>query len=157
MESLLSVFRISQAKYIRDLSGKGAEKYGGRWNRPGLPVLYTSQSRSLCTLELIVHFNSKASFKREYEYVEILVPESDVIELDEDLSGVDFRQPNNPILWEFTDELFSNGEALCLKVPSVLVPEEYNYLLNPTHPQFEDLTVVGFQPALLDNRFLSID
>jgi|GEM_PF-4679954 len=63
------VYRIAQTKYAQDITGSGAKKYGGRWNRPGVAALYTSQQRSLCMLELLVHFNAQAAFKQDYSFI----------------------------------------------------------------------------------------
>lgn len=127
--------------------------YGGRWNRPGLAVLYTSQARSLAMLELIVHFSSKRAFSLPYEFAHLHLDDKHIVDMQEDLKDIDLYRPNNPLLWKITDEYFTQRNVLCLKVPSVLVPKEYNYLLNPAHPGYPDISIIGFEPVLFDDRY----
>jgi len=156
MASLLSVYRVAQSKYIRDLTGTGAKLYGGRWNRPGLPVLYTSQARSLALLELIVHFNSKKAFKNKYEFVHLQIPSKDIIDTTDMVEYRYFTEANSEQLWSITDRHFGEESALCIKVPSVLVPGEYNYIINPEAREFQNIEVMGYQDAFIDTRYVGL-
>jgi len=149
------LYRIAKNEYIRDLNGTGARRYGGRWNKPGIPVLYTSEARSLALLELIVHFNSAAAIKLGYSFLSIEVDEQAIHHLPEDLQPNLLTQMNTLELSKITEEYFYPKNTLALKVPSMLVPSEYNYLLNPAHPDYPSLKVLEIQPALLDQRFES--
>jgi RES domain-containing protein len=71
----MRLFRLSKSKYAYDLSGKGAELAGGRWNSKGNAVIYTGQSRALCTAEIAVH-TPLGNIPTEYELVEINIPDS---------------------------------------------------------------------------------
>ena len=151
-----SVYRITRAEYIHDLSGYGAKKYGGRWNRPGVAVLYTSQARSLAMLELIVHFTAKKAFRSLYSFACLSIEESLVSHILDDISSLDIYRTNNEDLWNITDKYFNEKNALCLKVPSVLVPNEYNFLINPIHPGFSSISLTGVEDAIFDRRFLDM-
>ncbi|MEE9372291.1 MAG: RES family NAD+ phosphorylase [Saprospiraceae bacterium] len=153
----MNVFRISRSKYIEDLSGYGAKIYGGRWNRPGVPVLYTSQARSLAMLELIVHFTSKEAFRRQYKFACLWIDPKFIVDVEEDIHSVDLRLPNNEHLWKITDKFFIDKKELCIKVPSVLIPNEFNYLINPIHPYFQNVKLQGLENAIVDKRYFAVN
>ena len=120
-----------------DLSGKGAEVTGGRWNAPGHPVVYASQSRALACLETVVHLNAGALPLNRY-LVAIEIPDDVWAKArTEDERSV-------PVAWDAepagrasiqfgTSWLIAESSALLI-VPSVIVPEERNVLINPRHP-----------------------
>jgi len=147
------LYRIAKTEYIRDLNGTGARIYGGRWNKPGIPVLYTSGTRSLALLELIVHFNSAEAIKLGYSFLSLKVDEHILHHLPEDLQPKILNRMNTEELSRITEEYFFQKNALALKVPSMLVPSEFNYLINPVHLDFQSLQVLGIEPALIDQRF----
>lgn len=152
----MKVFRIAQEKYINDLEGTGARLYGGRWNRPGVSVLYTAEHLSLAILELIVHFDSRQALENDYAYItldidEALIERFDPSKLPNNLTGF-----NQESLWETLDYYFYNKGVFALKVPSVLVPGENNILLNPLHEAMARLRKVKLTPeeVRLDKRFV---
>ncbi len=69
------VYRLTRKKYIKTLSGKGAAKKGGRWNSPGIELIYTANNRSLAMAEIAVHF-SLSTLPSDYYMVEIFIPNS---------------------------------------------------------------------------------
>ena len=148
-------FAFLRANTSRIYQGRGAEKYGGRWNRPGIPVLYTSESRALAMLELMVHFSSISSLKKDYQFVEILLPRESILDITEEVTELDLYTPNNSKLWKWADEHFLNGNILAIRVPSVLVPFEFNYLLNTQHQKYSELSVLGFHEAFYDKSFMN--
>lgn len=118
-----------------DLSGKGAEASGGRWNAPGIPMVYTSESRALACLETLVHLNAGGLPFNRY-LVEISVPDA-VWKAAERLDaqrpvGWDAEPPGQASIGFGTDWARQRRSALLL-VPSAIVPEEYNGLINPAH------------------------
>ena len=126
-----------------DLSGKGAEKDGGRWNRPGAPVVYAASTRALACLETIVHFNAGGLPLNRY-LVQIDVPD-DLWSKAENLDptalpvGWDAEPPGKVSL--DTGEAWLKGKtSVLLVVPSVIVPEEQNVLINPLHPDASGVT-----------------
>jgi RES domain-containing protein len=147
------VYRIARDSYINDFSGEGARLYGGRWNRPGLAVLYTSQARSLALLELLVHFSSISAMQQSYHYAVLEVPDEFIVELPTDCLPKDILLYNQAELWSLTDHYFLLENTLALRVPSVLVNGEYNYLLNPAHALYKKIRCLSIDNAVLDERY----
>lgn len=151
---MMEVFRISKEKYIRDLSGLGAKTYGGRWNRPGVSVLYTSSHRSLALLELLVHFESSDAIENTFRFAKINVPESKTMEVDFDFTKADMSSYNNADLWDLTEYYFFDMNVLGIWVPSIIVPQEKNLLLNPIHADFKHVKLREIEHVSLDNRLI---
>jgi RES domain-containing protein len=147
--------RISKDKYIHDLSGEGARLYGGRWNKPGIAALYTSQHRSLALLELLVHFTSKKALKTHYSFISLDVPDIQILEIKMEEIPSDFHRTNNKSLWDLTEHYFYQKKVLALKVPSVLVSNEFNVIINPNHDNFKKIKVMDTESAFLDKRYAS--
>ena len=145
------LWRLTKARCAQTaFDGEGARLYGGRWNSPGRAVVYLAGSLALAALEILVHVRSQAELEG---YVKIRV------EASEDLVGTVEALPKN---WQqgrapdetraIGDTWLRAGETPLLRVPSVIIPEEYNYLLNPQHPRFSDLTVGEAEPFSFDPR-----
>ncbi|HMQ06757.1 MAG TPA: RES family NAD+ phosphorylase [Saprospiraceae bacterium] len=153
----MELFRIARDNYIHDLSGTGAKIYGGRWNRPGVPVLYTSQARSLALLELIVHFRSSHAFALPYSFAVIKTDPSLIEPFDASNLPENWIQLHQEILWKWTEYYFYEKNVCIVKVPSVLVKGEYNFLINPLHSLFSDNVIIKhIEDALLDKRYQAI-
>ncbi len=148
----MNVFRISRTKYINDLSGEGAKLYGGRWNRPGVAMLYTSQARSLAMLELIVHLNASSAFNLDYSFISLKIPDESIMDLGKKFYK-DVKLTNGfEEFWKISDSYFSNQKLLALRVPSIIIPEEFNILLNPTHRDFVKVQINEVNSVVLDRR-----
>lgn len=150
----MEAYRITREKYASDLSGEGAKLYGGRWNRPGVPAIYLSEARSLALLELLVHFNSAAALKLNYVFITLNIPKDDIVSIGSELQGIDLHMFNNEHLWEITDHYFYHKKVLGLRVPSVIIPDEYNIILNPTHALMNEITIKSTQSAIMDPRLI---
>ena len=145
------VFRLSKAKYSHDLSGRGAEKAGGRWNSKGTAVLYTSESRALCTAEIAVHL-PLGIVPINYELTTINIPDTvDIQEVEELPEGWDASPPIRATQ-AIGDQFVSEGTSLVLKVPSVVIQGDFNYLLNPSHPDFDRVECLSTEPFGFDKR-----
>lgn len=149
------VYRIAQAAYINDLSGFGAFLYGGRWNLKGTHVLYTASSISLAYLEYLVHQFEKDTWPKNIFISKIQIENTDdLIELNpadlpEKWRDIKYHGESQQVATRY----FSQG-VLGLKIPSVIVPEEQNILLNSQHPRFHELvSVVNKEQLALDKRF----
>ncbi len=129
----MRVYRVVNTKYADDLSGEGARLHGGRWNQVGIPCVYTSQSRSLAVLE----FSVNVSIERILRYlsmVEIEIP-NDICEVNIiDLSGDWKEAPSPSSAKDFGTHLLNGKLHAVIKFPSSVIPEEFNYLINPRHP-----------------------
>lgn len=148
---MISAFRLCKTKFMATaFSGEGARLNGGRWNSPGVSMVYTSSSLSLATLEVLVHLEDPDSFIRLFSWVGIEIPEDLVERMDE--AGL----PNGWLAAETNISSRSIGDtwvrsqrSVVLAVPSVVTPGEWNYLLNPVHPGFSRIKIGparAFQP-----------
>ena len=134
------VYRVCRSRYAR-LDGEGARRAGGRWNSLGRPVVYMADSIALAVLENLVHMSS-TDFPTNYVVVSAVIPEDlEILSLAEDA-----------IPPEGGDEWFDSQASAVLRVSSVVVPGESNFLLNPTHPDFERIVVELARPFEFDAR-----
>jgi RES domain-containing protein len=138
-----------------DMSGKGAEKTGGRWNRPGSPVVYAAGSVALACLETVVHLNL-SGFPLNRFLVRIEVPDevwAGRRALPTDVLPVGWSAiPEGRVSVEAGDRWLAGLASALLLVPSVIVPEEFNVLVNPRHPDTVRLTTTKLRPWLFDQR-----
>lgn len=138
-----------------DLSGRGAEISGGRWNLPGLAAVYASESRALACLETIVHLNAGGLPFNRY-LVEIIVPDAAWAharrETLESLPVGWDAQPAGRASMRFGADWLRGGESALLVVPSTLVAEEANVLINPHHPEATTITARKLRRWLYDPR-----
>lgn len=150
------VYRIVKSKErTRDLTGKGAFVEGGRWNNPGIFVLYASMNSSLAILESLVHFDESELPPRMF-IMHIEIDEMVAIYQypDKDLPK-NWRQPENLELKEIGDRLIRGNHYLAFKVRSAVNPDEYNILLNPLYPQYYELVkLIAAEPYTLDQRLI---
>jgi len=149
-------FRISKGQYAHDLSGRGAEKAGGRWNSRGVPVLYTSQSRALASLEMAVHIPF-GFLPKDFKLISIELPEHcGLIEINQDDLPDNWKQYTfSTITQKIGNEWARQADALIMKVPSVVVEEEFNFLVNPLHPDFKYVSIAGIKAFEFDLRLFS--
>jgi RES domain-containing protein len=152
----MRVFRIEREKYLETtLKGIGAALTEGfRWNSLNTYLVYTAESRALATLEISVHLDFSDDLPVDRYYVEIVIPdEIDIIELRmEDLpDNWDVKPPSLETQY-IGDDFVKDNEAAVLKVPSSIVPPEYNYLINPNHPDASKITVVSTILLTFDQR-----
>src|SRR3954471_5803892 len=123
------VYRLSKGKYHQDLSGKGAELYGGRWNSKGVALLYTSQSRALAFAEISMHI-PLGIVPKDYYLISIQFPDAaPILELAEANIPADWRSnPHSDSTQKLGDKFASELKFLVLRVPSAVVPGDFNYL-----------------------------
>jgi len=151
----MQVFRIAAARYIRDLSGEGARLYGGRWNRKGTQALYTAGNRALAAVEYLVHMDFPRVPKDTAVAVLELPPDCSLGAVEIDSLPPDWPAYPGPIeLQDIGTEWLKGGAALALRVPSVVVRGEFNYVLNPVHPDMARVKVVSVENFLYDPRLL---
>lgn len=144
------LYRIAKKNFIEDLSGYGAQHYGGRWNEKGIPALYTSSTLSLCTLEVLVHCD-KSVYPRDMYFAELEFPDElvpkDFFEVPEDaetsLAGTAWLKGNS---------------SAAIKVHSAVMPAGYsgdfNVIFNPRHKDFFKLKVRTCVACLFDLRLM---
>jgi|SRR5690625_2729059 len=150
---MMELYRIAKCQYIDDLSGTGAKTYGGRWNSKGYPVVYTAGSRSLAALETLVHVPQK-NIPPDLCIVTLSIPSN--IEIQEvALTSLPKEWKSIPIhhtLQKTGDEWLQTGKTAILQVPSVVIPEEFNYLINPLHPNSSKIKIKEENAFAFDER-----
>lgn len=149
-----AVYRITKERY-RDqvFSGLGGLYASGRWTSRGLPVIYTSQSISLAILEYALNYKRHGWIPASV-LARATIPDHVGIE-SVSMAALpdDWRAPNPPsLLRDIGQRWLHRAQTACLKVPSAIVPEESNYLLNPQHPGFAELMLGYAEPINFDRR-----
>jgi len=146
------VYRITQCRFIDDLSGKGAALFGGRWNSKDTYMVYTSQSGALALLEAVVHIG-KMPKPGLYCMATIEIPDDDIEVLPASKLPADWHiSPPPDYLKNIGDHFIAANKHLALKVPSVLMTEEHNFLLNPSLAHFKKVKVLARRPINPDER-----
>lgn len=147
------VFRLSKSKYSKDLSGSGAEKTGGRWNSKGKALIYTSSSRALCVAEIAVH-TPFGILPKDYELIAIGIPdETSTQEIKKSDLPKDWHSfPHSNSTQTFGDTFISQNKYLVLKVPSAVVQGDFNYLINPKHPDSTKIKIISIESFQFDER-----
>lgn len=149
------VFRVCKSKHARDLSGHGAEIAGGRWNSKGTPLVYTSDSRALCTAEIAVR-TPLGIVPSDYDLVTIEIPEDSILTLSKEDLPVHWKSfPHNESTRKIGDTFQAEGKFLVLKVPSAVVQDEYNFLINPLHSERAKIKVIQIEPFAFDERLFN--
>ena len=149
------VYRITKKEHAA-LDGMGGMFGSGRWHKKGNPVIYTSEHASLAAWEKLVHVASFENLPDDLLLVKIKIPDS-----------VEIKTVPEKILvpgWDgypFSSETVDYGTAflhkkehLALKVPSVIIPDEFNVILNPLHPDIRKCRIIGTEPFVFDGRIL---
>ena len=146
------VYRIGKTKFARDITGEGARLNGGRWNNKGTACIYTAESRALALLEYTVNVNIE-DIPRALSITTFEIPGDDIYELKEaDLPGDWRNMPAPSSIKALGTGLLINAARLVIKVPSTIVMEEFNYLLNPAHSGSNSIKVVDVKDIVYDVR-----
>ena len=144
------VYRLSKAQYAQDLSGKGAELVGGRWNSRGNAMLYTSQSIALCVTEIAVHV-PLGILPKDYQLIHIEIPDEDLLEMKR--LPKDWQSfPHSNSTQMIGDKFLKEQKFLVFKVPSAAVQGEFNFLINPRHKNFNQIKIVKIEDFNFDER-----
>jgi RES domain-containing protein len=151
------VYRVEREKYLKTtLSGIGASMTKGyRWNSFNTKLVYTAESRALATLEVSVHLDLSEDLPSDRYYVEIEIPDDiTILEVNiEDLPADWDSKPPTITTQTIGDDFVLENESAVLKVPSSIVPQEYNYLINPNHPDLTKIRVISETLMTFDSRF----
>jgi RES domain-containing protein len=148
-------WRILKEKHAATaFSGEGARLFGGRWNSRGVPVVYTSSTKSLAALESLVHLNPPVLFK--YVAIRIEFDNALVEVLPARALPVDWSvEPPPPSTKAIGDAWVRKGSSVLLAVPSVIVSGELNYLFNPAHSDAKKISISKPDPFAFDPRLLA--
>jgi RES domain-containing protein len=152
----VKVFRIERQKYLSTtLQGIGASMTDGfRWNSQHTRIVYTSESRSLAMLEIAVHLNIHENLPNDRYLLEIDIPDNiQILEVMlEDLPENWDAKPPTLETQTIGDDFVYGNDAAVLKVPSAIIPEEFNYLINPNHKDAKRIKVFNERKLEFDER-----
>lgn len=147
------VYRITKKEHSA-LDGMGGLYGPGRWHKKGNLVIYTSEHASLAAWEKIVHVTSFENLPKNLLLVKIELP--DGIEIQSVPQNVLVKGWNSyPFALEtvnYGTSFLQKKEHLALKIPSVIIPDEFNILLNPLHPDIGDCKIISTVPFVFDQR-----
>jgi RES domain-containing protein len=140
-----------------DLSGQGAEKTGGRWNRKGTPVVYASGSIALAYLETIVHLSGLDPLPLNRYLIKIDIPAAawKARTIFDTAMHVGWDAlPAGLVSLDWGTEWLRSCKSLVAEVPSIVVPDEFNILINPRHPDAENLIAKKIRRWNYDARLM---
>jgi RES domain-containing protein len=153
------VFAIEREKYLdKTLEGIGPSKSEDcRWNSQNTKIAYTAESRALAILEVSVHLDLEEDLPNDHYFIEIEIPDEIMIQevkLEDLPDGWDSKPPID-ITQSIGDDFIKKNEAAILKVPSSIVHQEFNFLINPKHPDFLKVKVLSTYKMDFDPRLNS--
>jgi RES domain-containing protein len=150
---MVRVWRLVKRKHLYvAFAGEGSRRWSGRWNSKGVRVVYASESLSLATLEILVHAPSYEVLKGFAAIPVDFDPDLSSIADNKDLPDNWRNDPAPSALKAIGDQWVKNQKSVILRVPSAIIPIEYNYLINPGHPDFKDLMINPAQEFIFDPR-----
>lgn len=144
------VYRITLARYATGLFASGN---AARWNPKDVKVIYTAESRALACLENVVHRNSHG-LNDNFRTILIEAPDTLPVKIFERKNLIPNWHvfANMPYTQQLGEEWVKSNETAILRVPSVVIPEECNFILNPAHPDFRQVKYLRAEPFEFDSR-----
>lgn len=149
----MEVFRLTREMYAHSLSGKGAALKGARWNSVGVELIYTAANRSLAMAEVAVHF-TLATLPADYCMVTLYIPDTlpvsriSLKSLPENWNAFHYHPSTQTI----GDKFVSENACSILKAPSAVTQGDFNFLLNPAHPDFGRIKIKKVEKFPFDKR-----
>ncbi len=149
----MQVFRIALAKYAKTLIASGR---AARWNPNDIEMIYAAGSRSLACLENVVHRN-QIGLNQAFQVMTIEIPDDiRVVSADMKKLPADWiSYENMPLTQQVGETWIEEGKSAIFKVPSSIIMAEYNYLINPFHPDFKSIKLLKSEPFVFDRRIKS--
>lgn len=145
------VYRIGKTKHANDLSGEGAKINGGRWNHKNNPCVYTSESRALSLLEYTVNVNIE-EIPRALSVTSIEIPDSEILIVNVALLPGNWKSvPAPSSTKDFGTKILNTSAKAVIKIPSSILEEEFNYILNPLHKN-KDFKILEVKDLVYDVR-----
>ncbi len=149
------VYRLTTQKYKDEISGKGAEINGGRWNNKGRQVIYTGESRALCTTKIAVH-TPLGIVPMDYYLQIIELPRVKMFEVSTRKLNPNWRNfPHETSTKLIGDKFIDGRKYLIMKVPSAVIQDEYNYLVNPNHKYYSKVKLLKVEKFEFDKRLFT--
>lgn len=148
-----NVYRISKCIYIDDLKGTGAASFSGRWHSKGTYILYTAATPSLALLESVVHLSGIPL--EDYCMLCLEIPENNILTIaTKDLPENWYVHPPPGSLAAIGDHFIQRNQYLALQLPSAIMPEDNNLLINPNHKDFGKIKIAYKRTIPIDKRLL---
>jgi RES domain-containing protein len=155
---VITAWRLDKVKHVKDaFTGEGARRVSGRWHHEGIPVVYISESLALSVLEKFIHLGSDASHIK-FAYFKIEITNSIPVEKlkASDLPDDWTAEPPQDSTKDIGSNWAKEAGTAVLRVPSVLVPRSWNYLLNPAHNDFKKIRISDPMPFVFDSRMWKV-
>lgn len=150
----ITTWRIVWQKHAATaFSGMGSKYAPGRWHRLGTPIVYTSATLSLAVLEILVRIDEPGNLE-SFVAIPATFKESQCKILNPKELPPDWANHPPSSSMDVGSSWAQRGKSLVLRVPSCIVPTEFNYLINPAHEEFETLQIGKPQPIIIDPRLL---
>ena len=139
----MEAYRLSRSKFATTLSGKGAALKGARWNSIGVELIYTASNRSLAMAEVAVHF-TLATLPSDYVMMTLFIPDDVSLQkLNESDLPTDWNTFPHPASTQTIGDSFAASNKFCvLQIPSSVTQGDYNFLINPNHPDFLKIKII---------------
>jgi len=152
---VLTAWRIVKKRYAGSaFDGEGARLFGGRWNSPGVPVVYVASTRSLAVLEMAVHLD-RSTLLSSFVLIPCKFDERLVTFAAHDRLPAQWRRdPPPPELAQIADAWVKAAQSAVLVVPSAIIEEETNFLLNPAHLDFSTIRIGEPEDLEFDQRLI---
>ena len=151
----MEVYHIGSKKFATQLTGEGAKLHGGRWNSIGTACIYTAESIALCVLEYAANV-SLHQLPPSLAITIYLLPENSWKEFPINDLPTNWQEVPAPAeTQEWGSYHLQEAKHLALRVPSVIIPSEYNYILNPLHMDFKKVKIKEVLPFTFDSRIKS--
>jgi RES domain-containing protein len=150
----MNAWRLTKKKYAQEaFTGKGAKDNGGRWNKEKTAVVYASEHLSLAILEILD--NARQTKTDVFIAIPIIIPDEMVITINTDLLPADWRaEPFPESTQKIGEDWVAGMRSAALRVPSVFVPQEFNIVLNPKHPDFMKVKIGKPETFRMDQRLI---
>ncbi len=145
-------YRCTLKKWAKDVSGQGAFLYGGRWNSPGRYMVYTVENNLLAALEVALRV-PLTNISSEYVLVPIFVPDDANVFFPQLPKGWNRNQKTTQ---QIGNQFLDDNKSLVMKVPSALMSNTFNFLINPKHKMFKSVKANKPQSLLFDERLIKM-
>jgi RES domain-containing protein len=154
---LIQVWRITHERTLKmAFSGDGSTKHGGRWNSRGYRAVYVADSLALATLEILVHGVPYETLKRFYS-IPAKIPEDLISKVNQNKLPTNWRKDPPPAtLQKIGNQWIKDNRSAVLKVPSAVIPVEFNYVINPDHPDVSKIKIGRKKRHALDVRLTKV-
>jgi len=146
------VYRCTLKKWARDISGEGAFMYGGRWNNPGTHLVYAAENNVLAAFEVALRVPLE-HISKNYVMVPIEIPDKTEV-MEPALTGQWHLRVE--VTRSIGENFINDKKYLLMKVPSALISDSFNYLINPSHSLIKKVIVLEARAILFDKRLLEM-